>query len=72
MMLFVPCAGREACTEGGTHCRGCGRSHEEIARTRELINALADHALAMGYENVQDFMDYVAEKSRKKVAAVRG
>jgi hypothetical protein len=71
-MKFVPCAGRDACTEGGTHCRGCGRSHAEIARTRELINALADHVSSMDYDNVDDFLGYVAEKSRKKVAAARG
>jgi predicted Fe-S protein YdhL (DUF1289 family) len=71
-MKFVPCAGRDACTEGGTHCLGCGRSHEEIARIRDLINALADHALTMNYDNVDEFLAYVAQKTGKKVAAVRG
>ena len=71
-MRFVPCAGRDACTEGGTHCRGCGRSHDEIARARELITALADFAQTMGYENPDEFLAYVSQKAGKKIAAVQG
>ena len=70
-MKFVSCAGRDACTEGGTHCRGCGRSFEEITQVRDVTNAVADHALRMGYENVEEFLDYVVQKSRKKIASAR-
>lgn len=28
-MKFGPCIG--GCTNEGTHCEGCGRSHEEVA-----------------------------------------
>ena len=32
-MKFSPCiAGK--CTDQGTHCEGCGRTHEEIAETK--------------------------------------
>lgn len=71
-MKFVPCAGRDDCTEGGTHCRGCGRSHAEIEHTRSLIGALAEQALTMGYENAEEYLDYVARKALKKISAGRG
>ena len=71
-MKFTPCAGREACNEDGTHCRGCGRSHEEIARTRELTSTLADFLIQAGYENPDEFLDYVGDKTLKKVKAASG
>ena len=67
MTSFVPCAGKTACTEDGSHCRGCGRSHDEIARTRDAINALADLAFEKGYDNVEVFAEYVAARIIKKV-----
>jgi len=70
-MQFSPCKGKDNCTEGGTHCEGCGRSHEEIARTRELIGAVAACALEMGYENYQEFAAFVGDKAAKKVGAAQ-
>ncbi len=70
-MQFSPCQGKDNCTEGGTHCDGCGRAHGEIARTRELIGTLADYALRMGYENYQEFTAFVADKAAKKVGFQR-
>ena len=70
-MQFSPCKGKDSCTEGGTHCEGCGRSHEEIARTRALIGAVADYALEMGYENHQEFTAFIAEKAAAKVSFSR-
>jgi len=67
MTSFVPCAGKSACTEDGSHCRGCGRSHVEIARARDAINALADLAAERGYDNVEVFAEYVAARLIKKV-----
>ncbi len=67
-MQFSPCQGKDNCTEGGTHCEGCGRSHEEIARTRELIGQVAVFAQEMGYENVREFTAFVGEKAAGKVA----
>lgn len=66
-MRFNPCQGKDNCTEGGTHCQGCGRSHEEIARTRDLIGMVADFARNMDYENYQEFTAFVADKAAKKV-----
>jgi hypothetical protein len=65
---FRPCLGQTACTEGGTHCRACGRSFEEIERTRVLIQGLTDLALDQGYDNVEAFADYVGRRIVKKVA----
>jgi hypothetical protein len=66
-MKFNPCQGKDHCTEGGTHCEGCGRSHEEIARTRELIGMIAGFAQEMDYANYRDFAAFVADKATKKV-----
>lgn len=67
-MKFNPCQGKDNCTEGGTHCLGCGRSHEEIARTRELIGMIAGFAQEMKYENFRDFAAFVGDKAAKKIA----
>ena len=57
-MIFKPCTGE--CTDDGTHCEGCGRSHEEIAEMRQLVGALVDFAERMEYKNFNDFSDGVA------------
>lgn len=67
-MQFTPCQGKDNCTEGGTHCDGCGRSHVEIARTRELIGQIAAFAQDMGYENAREFTSFIGEKAAGKVA----
>ncbi len=66
-MQFNSCRGKDYCTEDGTHCEGCGRSHEEVARTRELIGMVADYALALGYENFEEFTQFIGDKAAKKV-----
>ena len=67
MTLFTPCKGKTACRDDGKQCLVCGRSFEEIARTRELIDALADFALAQDYDNINEFADHIARKLEKKV-----
>lgn len=57
-MIFNPCTGE--CTEDGSHCEGCGRSHEDIAEMRELVGGLVAYAEKKGYENVEDFAAGVA------------
>lgn len=57
-MIFKPCNGE--CTEGGTHCGGCGRSQEEVAEMRRLVGALVAYAERMEYENIDDFAAGVA------------
>jgi hypothetical protein len=67
MAKFVTCINRNACTEDGTHCRACGRSHEEIQSTRELTSLVADFVKRMNYENPQDFLAYLQRKVEKKI-----
>lgn len=57
-MKFNPCTGR--CTEGGTTCGGCGRSHEEIVEMKTHVTNLVAFAEKMGYENVEEFANTVA------------
>jgi hypothetical protein len=70
-MQFSPCRGKDYCTEEGSHCEGCGRSHEEIAGTRRLIGAVAEYVQQMGYENFEEFTSFVGDKAAKKVKYMR-
>ena len=65
-MKFSPCLGGDNCTQGGTHCEGCGRSHEEIAETREIIDSVAEYALKKGFENIDEFTQFVAMRAAGK------
>ncbi len=64
-MEFKPCTGE--CTEDGTHCKGCGRSHEEIAEMRKLVGPLIAYAQRMEYENLETFADGVANSIKFKL-----
>jgi hypothetical protein len=57
-MKFSPCVGR--CTDEGTHCEGCGRTHEEVAETKKLVMDMVSYAQKMNYENPADFAGFVA------------
>lgn len=70
-MQFSPCQGGDNCTQDGTHCQGCGRSHEEIAQTRALVKSIAEFAVQMGYDNVEDFANYVRDKSVGTVMKIK-
>lgn len=61
-MQFTPCTGE--CTDDGTHCEGCGRSHEEIAEMKSQVAGLVAFAQKMNYENFEDFADGVAGNIR--------
>ncbi len=67
MSEFTPCKGKTACRDDGERCLTCGRSLAEIEQTRSLIDALADFAITQGYDNVEEFAGYVAEKVVKKI-----
>ena len=67
MTRFNPCKGKNDCRDDGTTCLTCGRSLHEIEETRRLIDALAELAIAQGYENVGEFAAYVARKVESKV-----
>lgn len=64
-MKFNPCI--DKCTKDGTHCQGCGRSHEEIAETKKLVGQLVDFAKKMDYENVEDFSSAIGKSLLKKL-----
>jgi predicted Fe-S protein YdhL (DUF1289 family) len=66
-MIFKPCNGH--CTENGSHCEGCGRSHEEIAAMRLAVSDLAALAQKMEYENIEDFAMGVANSIRYKMGS---
>jgi hypothetical protein len=66
-MKFNPCIGK--CTEEGTHCEGCGRSHEEIAELDTLVGKLISFAEKMDYENVEDYANGVAGSIKYKMGA---
>jgi hypothetical protein len=65
---FVPCKGKTACRDDGEICLTCGRSFTEIEQTRKLIDALAEFVCTQGYDNVNEFATYVADKVEKKVS----
>jgi hypothetical protein len=64
-MKFIPCNGE--CTEDGTHCKGCGRSHEEIAETKKMVKALVVFAQKMEYENIEEFANSIGANILKKL-----
>jgi len=68
-MKFSPCNGD--CTEAGARCEGCGRSHEEVAQTKALVESIADYAIEMGYENINEFTQFVAKKAAGKAMLAR-
>jgi len=65
-MKFSPCVPNQ-CTEEGTHCEGCGRSHEEIAETKTLISNLVDFSKKLDYDNPEEFVNFVSSKTLKKL-----
>jgi len=64
-MKFRPCNGN--CTDGGTHCGGCGRTQEEVAAFRQLVAGAVSYAQEMGYENVEDYANAMARSVYMKL-----
>ncbi|MCP4486273.1 MAG: DUF1289 domain-containing protein [Gammaproteobacteria bacterium] len=64
-MKFSPCIGK--CTDQGTHCEGCGRSHEEIAEMKTHVASLVAFAENMKYENIEDFTIAVSGSIKYKM-----
>jgi hypothetical protein len=65
-MKFRPCISGK-CTYEGTHCEGCGRSHEEIAETKKMIKELVSYAQKMEYENFEDFANFIGKSVLNKL-----
>lgn len=70
-MRFSPCRGGDSCTQDGTHCQGCGRSHEEIAAARAIIDQVAEAILKMGYDNAEEFALFVSAKAAGKARLLK-
>lgn len=69
-MKFNPCVNN--CTDQGSHCEGCGRSHEEIRATQGLVRNMVEFMREMDYDNPEDFARAVAGKSVKKYLKLKG
>lgn len=64
-MQFTPC--QDACTKDGTHCQGCGRSHQEIAATKAIVQSAVEFIQQQQYDNPQDFVSVISKSILKKV-----
>lgn len=64
-MKFTPCI--DQCTYEGTHCEGCGRSHQEIADTKKLVMSIVDFIQTQNYENSAEFLDKISKSVLKKL-----
>lgn len=67
-MKYRPCTG--SCTHAGSHCDGCGRSHEEVAELNAMVKTLASYAKKMQYDNTDDFANSVAKGIYYKLEAM--
>jgi len=65
-MKFSPCISGQ-CTEEGSNCEGCGRTHEEIAETKTLVMNLVNFSKKQGYENTEDFASFIQKNLAKKL-----
>ena len=64
-MIFNPCTGK--CTEEGTHCEGCGRTHEDVAVTRGFVKEIVGYIQQKEYENPQDLINSLANGVQYKL-----
>ena len=60
-MKFSPCTNQ--CTQSGTHCQGCGRTHTEINETKALTQAMTEHLLKYRYDDPETFTEMVTKKA---------
>jgi hypothetical protein len=64
-MKFHPCI--DQCTKEGTHCEGCGRSHQEIAETKLLVKSAVEFIQQQDYENPDEFVAAISKSILKKL-----
>lgn len=67
MARFTPCQGKTACRDDGRRCLTCGRTLDEIAWLRDLMDQLAGLAIEHGYENTDEYAAYIARKLQKMI-----
>lgn len=64
---FKPCINRNACNDDGERCRSCGRSLDEIVKTKAIVDSVFNFIREMNYDNSDEFMDYLSRKIAKKL-----
>ncbi len=64
-MKYSPCI--DKCTSEGTHCEGCGRSHQEITDTKKLVKAVVDFIQQQDYDNPEEFVAKISHSILKRV-----
>ncbi len=64
-MKFNPCI--DECTKDGTHCEGCGRTHEEIASTKQIVKSAVDFIKHQAYDNPEEFVAAISKSILKKL-----
>ncbi len=57
-MIYNPCNGK--CTDEGSHCEGCGRTHEDVAVTRKMVKDIVGYIQKKEYQNPQDLLSSLA------------
>ncbi|WP_427551491.1 DUF1289 domain-containing protein [Methylomonas sp. MS20] len=65
-MKYNPCI--DQCTSDGSHCQGCGRSHQEIADTKKLVKSIVEFVQQQQYDNPEDFVAKIGKSVLKKLA----
>jgi hypothetical protein len=68
-MKYRACTG--GCTHKGTHCDGCGRSHEEVSELNTMVKDLAAYCKKMNYDNTDDFANSEATGIYYKLEALK-
>lgn len=65
-MKFQPCL--DKCTSDGSHCAGCGRSHQEIAETKQLVKSIVSFIQQQDYDNPEEFVARISQSVLKKIS----
>lgn len=68
-MKFSPCTNH--CTNDGTHCQGCGRSHLEITETQAITKQLVEHLVKYDYDDPENFLENISNKALKRAALIK-
>ena len=64
-LVFNPC--NDKCTYEGSHCQGCGRSHQEIADTKKMVMSIVNFIQDQDYENCEEFVNTISKSVLKKL-----
>lgn len=64
-MKFNPCI--DQCSKEGSHCEGCGRSHEEITATKQLVKSAVEFIQQQNYDNPEEFVAAISKSILKKL-----